>query len=84
MSAILDVIFDTIRMGAIASLLLLFPESPFKGLQVHMPQGFLEVLAYVNYYVPFGVLAIITMAWLSAVGIYYGHKFMLRLLKAKM
>lgn len=62
------------------AILILLPDSPFKDFA--FPPEIESFLGYLNYYVPFGTLVTIALAWTTCVGIYYCYQLILRFIKA--
>lgn len=66
---------------AVVAILLLLPESPVQSWQ---PQGFdqfAQIMGWINYFVPLGAIAGILSVWLSAVLVWYGARWFLRITK---
>ena len=59
----------------------LLPESPFVALAEMDGSEFQQILAYVNWFIPFGVLLRIFGVWLGGVGAYYVYQIVLRWIK---
>lgn len=63
----------------IASIALtILPDSPIQQIQIEMPAPLADALAWVNYFVPFGIMFTIMTSYVSAALIYYGVRLVLR------
>ena len=58
------------------AIIVLLPDSPFKNIEI--PEELLDVLGYVNYFVPVGAMLGIGTTWLVAIGTYYLYQTILR------
>ena len=59
-----------------AAVVYLLPDSPFKN--VDIPQEVIDILGYVNYFVPVAAMLSIGASWLGAIGVYYLYQTILR------
>lgn len=66
--------FHNILLAAV----LLLPDSPFQSIQLEY-SGFVDVMSYINYFVPVGYILAILSAYVSAVLTYYGVRWALKL-----
>lgn len=78
MSDILNFLIDTI-VDIVKSLLSVFPDSPFQ--KIVLPDGFLNFLGYANYIIDFGLIMQFSVTYLTAVLIWYGVRWLLRLVR---
>lgn len=74
-SAICDILSDIAN-----GILMLLPNSPFYGFE--MPSEFQNILGYINWLIPFGMICNTLLLWVTAIGVYYGYQAFLRLTKA--
>ena len=74
--------FGSIANSVFEGILLLLPTSPFVNIKSYLDPVFLDILGYVNYYIPIGTLLSITAAWLACIAVYYLHQLVLRTIKA--
>lgn len=63
-------------------ILLLLPTSPFVHIRDNIDPYFIEIMGYVNYYVPIGTILMIMGSWLGCIAIYYSYQLILRIIKA--
>ena len=59
----------------------LLPESPFAVLDTVQDSTIYELLGFVNWFIPFGVMITITETWLVGVALYHIYQIVLRWLK---
>ena len=59
----------------------LLPESPFVGLEELDGAEFAQIMAYVNWFIPFGFISRVFGAWLGCVAVYQVIQVVLRWLK---
>lgn len=70
---ILQSILDALG-AAITAVLSVLPDSPFRDLSVSLG----DWMGYINYFVPIGRMIQITAAYIAAVAIWYGVRWILR------
>ena len=70
-NAITDVLDDIVN-----AIVLLLPDSPFKDVEI--PAEVKQLFGYVNYFVPVTAMLAIGTTWLTAIGVYYLYKTILR------
>lgn len=69
--------------GGLMAILSLLPDSPFKILDELTPASkLLEILGYVNWFIPIYTFVGIVEGWLVCVGVYYVYQIILRWLNA--
>lgn len=78
MADILNFLIDTI-VDIVKSLLSVFPDSPFQ--QIVLPAGFSDFLGYANYIIDFGLIMKFSVTYLSAVLVWYGVRWLMRLIR---
>lgn len=64
-----------------AAILTVLPDSPFQGM-LSLPENILEILGYVNWFIPVREIRIATYTWIGAVTVYYIWMVVLRYIKA--
>lgn len=74
--------FGNIANSLFEGILMLLPTSPFVNIKSKLDPIFLDILGYVNYYVPIGTILGIVSAWLACIAIYYLYQLVLRTIKA--
>ena len=74
--------FGDLANSVFEGILLLLPTSPFVNIKSHLDPVFLDILGYVNYYIPIGTILTIVVAWLGCIAIYYLYQLVLRTIKA--
>ena len=80
-SGIVDGIND-VANKVFEAILLLLPTSPFYDIRSKLDPLFLDILGYVNYYVPLSVILGIMGSWLACIVIYYTYQLVLRTIQA--
>lgn len=66
-------------VSALISVINLFPESPIQlGLNALETTAFYDIIRYVNYFIPVGIMLSSLALWLSAVACYYVYQIVLR------
>lgn len=70
---LIDLIY-TIIMG----LLDILPDSPFR---FTLDDNFKTYIAYVNYFIPVGTLIAILVTFTTAVGVWYGIRWLMRIVR---
>ncbi len=70
-NSIVDVVSDIAN-----AIVLLLPDSPFKDVEI--PSEVMQIMGYVNYFVPIGAMLTIGASWLTAIGVYYLYQTILR------
>lgn len=56
----------------------LLPESPFANIEIEFNE-FHRIMGYINYFVPIGTILSILTLYLTAVGLYYAVRWILRI-----
>ena len=74
--------FKNVANSVFEAILLLLPTSPFVNIKSKLDPIFLDILGYVNYYIPLNTIITIVIAWLSCITIYYMYQLVLRTIKA--
>ena len=67
-SGIIDGVND-IANKVFEAILLLLPTSPFINIKSKLDPFFLNLLGYVNYYIPMGTILTIVISWLACIAI---------------
>lgn len=80
MGKIIDALLEWLS-DMVTAVLLLLPESPFANLSLATVPGFANVMGWINYFVPIGPMLGIFTAYLAAVLIWFGIRWVLRLAK---
>lgn len=81
MGAIVDLILDFLY-GLAALAIGWLPDSPFQTESFkHTLLGFSELMSNINYFVPVGQMLTITAAYISAVIVWYGVRWILRFVR---
>lgn len=57
----------------------LLPDSPFANLEFEGLTKFEEIMGWINYVIPFGIMVNILLTYLVAVGVWYVARWLLRL-----
>ncbi len=73
--SIWDKIVDVLN-DILSAIVLLLPDSPFANITV--PDEVMNIMGYVNYFVPVAAMLSIGASWLAAIGIYYLYQTILR------
>lgn len=76
--AILNQIITWIEDG-IKSIINLLPDSPF---QFSVPPEVANLLGYVNYFIPLGLIVKTLLVWTTAIGVWYAASVFMRWIKA--
>lgn len=80
-SGVID-FFNEAAQKIFAAILMLLPTSPFVNIREKLDPVFIDIMGYVNYYIPLGTILTIMVSWLGCISIYYGYQLVLRLIKA--
>ena len=64
------------------AVLMVLPTSPFVDIKSNLDPFFLDLLGYVNYYIPMSTILGIMVSWLGCIAIYYAYQLILRTIKA--
>ena len=72
--SIWDKIVDVLN-DILSAIVLLLPDSPFANITV--PDEVMNIMGYVNYFVPVAAMLSIGASWLAAIGIYYLYQTIL-------
>lgn len=70
-----DKIVDVLN-DILSAIVLLLPDSPFANITI--PDEVMNIMGYVNYFVPVAAMLSIGTSWLAAIGIYYLYQTILR------
>ncbi len=73
--SIWDKIVDVLN-DILSAIVLLLPDSPFANITI--PDEVMNIMGYVNYFVPVAAMLSIGTSWLAAIGIYYLYQTILR------
>lgn len=76
--AVLNKILQFLR-DIVLNVISLLPDSPFQTLQ--LPDILRDYIAYLNYFVPVYDMLCFTLAWLSAILVWYTARWVLRIAK---
>lgn len=64
-----------------ASIISIFPESPFAHIDGDFVSWLSTILPYVNWFIPFDKIVATLGLWLAAIAIYYVYQIVLRWIK---
>lgn len=73
--SIWDKIVDVLN-DIVSAIVLLLPDSPFADVEI--PDEVVQIMGYVNYFVPVSAMLAIGISWLTAIGVYYLYQTILR------
>ncbi|SFT00874.1 hypothetical protein [Paenibacillus sp. 453mf] len=80
MGSLIDTVLEWLT-DMVKAVLLLLPESPFANLSIDTVPAFVNVMSYINYFIPIGAILTIFTTYLASVLIWYGVRWVLRLAK---
>ena len=70
----------TLLNALLSQVFVFLPPSPFKEHIVTFSEN--ETVQYINWFIPVGQMITVTVAWLSAIAVFYAYQVILRWIKA--